>query len=279
MRRFEFVEGTSAKFWMADAEGLMFVVVFGRLGTAGQRKEKPFPSPELAQKELARKIAEKLREGYHEVSSEGVATVPTGSKGAAAAAPKMELPPRWKIKPVTPEMLRAPAEAILALHKSLGKRSWFVNTFQRRARRALEAVAGHEPSGEVASALDTLLPAVVAPKKKYPLRRALELLYTLDVAVFVRALEAWKKAGAHPDVALIAQAAGALGEPELALRFAILLTDRPGSEKGWRKRWKELSPLLEAHLVTHGSSLKNFLASLTAEGSKNSAQRLARMKG
>ncbi len=278
MRRFEFVEGTSAKFWMADAEGATFVVVFGRLGTAGQRKEKPFPSAELAEKELARKIAEKLREGYHEVSSEGVAAVPAGSKGAAAAAPKMELPPRWKMRDVTADMLRAPAAAIDALHKSLGKRSWFVNTFHRRARRTLGVIAGHAPSAEVTSALDTLLPAVVAPKKKYPLGRALELLFALDVSRFERALEDWKKSGKHPDVALVAQASDALEEPELALRFAVLLTERPSSEVGWRKRWKILSPLLEAHLVTHGSSLKNFLKSLTAAGSKATTQRLARMQ-
>jgi len=50
MRRFEFVEGTSAKFWMADVEGVNFIVVYGRLGTPGQRKEKAFPTEEGAQR-------------------------------------------------------------------------------------------------------------------------------------------------------------------------------------------------------------------------------------
>ncbi|WP_155798383.1 WGR domain-containing protein, partial [Sorangium cellulosum] len=67
MRRFEFVQGTSAKFWMADADDRTFIVVYGRLGTAGQRKEKAFPTAEAASRELEKKIAEKLREGYQEV--------------------------------------------------------------------------------------------------------------------------------------------------------------------------------------------------------------------
>src|SRR5262249_36555896 len=40
VRRFELVEGKSAKFWQADVSGTIFIVEFGRLGTAGQRNEK-----------------------------------------------------------------------------------------------------------------------------------------------------------------------------------------------------------------------------------------------
>jgi predicted DNA-binding WGR domain protein len=35
VRRFEFVEGKSAKFWQAEAVGATFIVEFGRLGTKG----------------------------------------------------------------------------------------------------------------------------------------------------------------------------------------------------------------------------------------------------
>ncbi|HEY0097282.1 MAG TPA: WGR domain-containing protein, partial [Archangium sp.] len=56
MRRFEFVEGTSAKFWMADVQGHTFIVVYGRLGTEGQRKEKEFPDAEGARREYERKV-------------------------------------------------------------------------------------------------------------------------------------------------------------------------------------------------------------------------------
>ena len=48
MRRFEFVGGTSAKFWMAEVVGKTFSIVFGRLGTDGQRKDKDFATPEAA---------------------------------------------------------------------------------------------------------------------------------------------------------------------------------------------------------------------------------------
>ncbi len=63
MRRFEFVEGKSAKFWQAESVGATFIVEFGRLGTKGQRKEKDFPNEDAAKKDLEKKIAEKLREG------------------------------------------------------------------------------------------------------------------------------------------------------------------------------------------------------------------------
>ena len=94
MRRFEFVEGSSAKFWMGDVEGTNFIIVFGRLGTSGQRKEKAFSTEDAARRELDKKIAEKLREGYSEVSADAAATAPAGAKGADAAAPKLDLPPR-----------------------------------------------------------------------------------------------------------------------------------------------------------------------------------------
>ena len=55
MRRFEFVEGKSAKFWQAESVGATFIVEFGRLGTKGQRKEKDFPNEDAAKKELEKR--------------------------------------------------------------------------------------------------------------------------------------------------------------------------------------------------------------------------------
>jgi predicted DNA-binding WGR domain protein len=39
-------------------------VRFGRLGSGGQTRERTFPDPELAGRELELLIAEKLRKGY-----------------------------------------------------------------------------------------------------------------------------------------------------------------------------------------------------------------------
>ncbi|RKH48196.1 WGR domain-containing protein, partial [Corallococcus sp. AB050B] len=69
MRRFEFVDGNSSKFWVPELQGATFIVTYGRIGTAGQRKEKVFPDEDAAQKEYNKKVAEKVREGYAEVTS------------------------------------------------------------------------------------------------------------------------------------------------------------------------------------------------------------------
>jgi predicted DNA-binding WGR domain protein len=67
-RRFEFVEGTSSKFWSVVVSGATVTVHFGRIGTAGQRETKTFADGAKASKHAATKINEKLRKGYAEVS-------------------------------------------------------------------------------------------------------------------------------------------------------------------------------------------------------------------
>ncbi|NMO18398.1 WGR domain-containing protein, partial [Pyxidicoccus fallax] len=76
MRRFEFVEGTSSKFWEPELKGSTFIVTFGRIGTSGQRKEKAFPDEAAARREYEKKVAEKLREGYREVTAGDAAAAP-----------------------------------------------------------------------------------------------------------------------------------------------------------------------------------------------------------
>jgi DNA ligase-1 len=46
-RRFEFVEGSSDKFWQIAVNGSQVTVCFGRNGTAGQRETKTSPTPPL----------------------------------------------------------------------------------------------------------------------------------------------------------------------------------------------------------------------------------------
>jgi len=283
MRRFEFVEGTSAKFWMADVQGHTFIVVYGRLGTEGQRKEKDFPDAEGARREYERKVAEKLREGYQEVSVEAPASAapPKGAKGAAAASPKLSLPPRVKPGKPSAEQVTAAVEALTKLDSLVGGRSWKVAQQARRARRTLRALGGLEPSSHAAlgPVFTALMGKVVAPRgqPRLPLWAAMELLAELNTSAFLRTLEQWKRApaGAPAQAAtgVLAHQAEALGEPELALRMGALLT----SDAAWESRWSTLRPHVEGHLLASGSSLPVWLRKLDAGGDARLAERLSRL--
>jgi predicted DNA-binding WGR domain protein/uncharacterized protein YwqG len=69
VRRFEFKEGSSNKFWEVTLADNTLTVHFGRVVSKGQEKATTFPRPELAQKEHDKLIAEKLRKGYKEVAA------------------------------------------------------------------------------------------------------------------------------------------------------------------------------------------------------------------
>lgn len=65
-RVFEFVEGSSAKFWEIRVEGRSFVTRYGRIGTEGQVTRKDFDSEAKADAEAQRLVAEKTKKGYVE---------------------------------------------------------------------------------------------------------------------------------------------------------------------------------------------------------------------
>jgi DNA ligase-1 len=67
-RRFEFVEGTSSKFWEVSCEGSDVIVRYGRIGSAGQTLRKPFPDAAAAERHAEKLIGEKTGKGYAEVS-------------------------------------------------------------------------------------------------------------------------------------------------------------------------------------------------------------------
>jgi DNA ligase-1 len=69
-RRFEFVSGTSAKFWEIVVEGAQHRVRFGRLDSSGLEKVKTFSSPAAAEREALQLIREKLAKGYKEKKPE-----------------------------------------------------------------------------------------------------------------------------------------------------------------------------------------------------------------
>ena len=68
-RRFEFVEGTSSKFWEVAVNGNHVSVIFGRIGTAGQTQAKHFANAAEAQKHADKQIAQKLKKGYVELKA------------------------------------------------------------------------------------------------------------------------------------------------------------------------------------------------------------------
>ena len=65
-RYFEFVEGTSSKFWEISMSGSDVTTRWGRIGTDGQSKTKTFKDEAAAKKEYDKLIAEKTGKGYVE---------------------------------------------------------------------------------------------------------------------------------------------------------------------------------------------------------------------
>ncbi len=67
-RRFEFIEGTSSKFWEITNNNREVTVRYGRIGTNGQTQTKSFTSEAAANTHALRQINSKLAKGYHELA-------------------------------------------------------------------------------------------------------------------------------------------------------------------------------------------------------------------
>ena len=63
-RRFEFVAGSSAKFWEVGQAGKEVTIRYGRLGTHGQSQCKSFSDAAAAERHIAKRIGEKTGKGY-----------------------------------------------------------------------------------------------------------------------------------------------------------------------------------------------------------------------
>jgi uncharacterized protein (TIGR02996 family) len=112
MRRFEFRDGKSAKFWSIELQGKRFTVRFGKIGTTGQTQTKEFAGESQARAAHDKLVAEKVKKGYVEAGGTPVAapvappaTPPRATKLAKAASPAS--PP-----PVTPTPRRAGSTAL-----------------------------------------------------------------------------------------------------------------------------------------------------------------------
>nr|WP_276323923.1 WGR domain-containing protein [Planococcus halocryophilus] len=61
----------SNKFWKIKAQGNVFIVLYGKIGSGGSVNTKEFPSEELCLKEAYKLIDSKLKKGYRESDQEG----------------------------------------------------------------------------------------------------------------------------------------------------------------------------------------------------------------
>ncbi len=67
-RRFEFVGGSSSKYWEVSQAGAEVTVRYGRLGTDGQSQTKTLPDAAAANKHVEKMIAAKTAKGCKEVT-------------------------------------------------------------------------------------------------------------------------------------------------------------------------------------------------------------------
>ena len=86
-RYFEFVEGTSNKFWEIRLDGTSVITRYGKIGTAGQATTKAFDSKAQAFKELDKLVNEKTKKGYEERGGDA-----GGGDGDSAPAPDKRNP-------------------------------------------------------------------------------------------------------------------------------------------------------------------------------------------
>lgn len=70
MRRFQFVEGASSKFWEISVRATEVTVRFGRIGTDGTLQTKSFADANQAEAEAAKLIRQKTGKGYIEVTAD-----------------------------------------------------------------------------------------------------------------------------------------------------------------------------------------------------------------
>jgi uncharacterized protein (TIGR02996 family) len=83
---FEFVDGSSSKFWEIALDGTTVTTRYGKIGSAGQSTPKPYKSAGEAKAEHAKLVAEKTKKGYKLVRGEA----PAAPKSAHARDAKLE---------------------------------------------------------------------------------------------------------------------------------------------------------------------------------------------
>ena len=92
MRRFEFADNSSNKFWEIEQDGSDLNVRWGKIGTQGQSQTKSFADVAKCTAAMAKLIAEKTGKGYVEAGAAPSASIGK-SAPRPAAEPKMEQAP------------------------------------------------------------------------------------------------------------------------------------------------------------------------------------------
>ncbi|MBL8916642.1 MAG: WGR domain-containing protein [Archangium sp.] len=153
-RYFEFVEGTSSKFWEIWREGSSVNTRYGRIGASGQTTIKTEKDEASAEKLWSKLVAEKTKKGYIE---KGGTPAP---KGAASAGPA---PAAKKASPAA-----KPAAGAAAAPASLKGKSVVITGTFARPRKELEKLlqaAGCMVGGSVTAKTDVLLVGTDAGSK------------------------------------------------------------------------------------------------------------------
>lgn len=88
MRRFEYHDDKSSKFWEIGRSGSEVTTAWGRVGTTGQRKTKDFGTEAKAEAAVDKQVRTKMGKGYAEPGGAPTDTpAPTESAPASSAAP------------------------------------------------------------------------------------------------------------------------------------------------------------------------------------------------
>jgi uncharacterized protein (TIGR02996 family) len=122
MPRYEFVEGTSKKFWEITLDKTQVRTRWGRIGTEGQEKEEDFDSTAEARKEYDKAIASKVKKGYQEVAGSDAAAAPAGARNPELEAAILADPDGVDAYLVYGDWLQAqgdPRGELVALHAAL----------------------------------------------------------------------------------------------------------------------------------------------------------------
>ena len=129
MRRFEFSDSTSNKFWEVEVDGKTLNVSFGEIGT------KNFATPEKAKAEMEKLIKEKTGKGYVEVGGKAVKAIkptakPAAGKNTSAGSVGKELSKAKKQVKVADEELQGKISASKPVQNTSGMDSALVAIIQ-----------------------------------------------------------------------------------------------------------------------------------------------------
>lgn len=162
MRRFEFFDGKSSKFWAVRVDDAELIVSFGRIGTQGQCKSKSFATEAAAKAEEARLIREKTGKGYREVSP-GASSAPAVNLDARAS--RAEPPSNSAVPPERKE--RAPG-AISTPAMTVPARPAEITPALAEAAPGADPSASAHASAETAAADDAGAPVEIGEGLAWP---------------------------------------------------------------------------------------------------------------